>query len=221
MPPKARRLLPPCSATSFRLSRASSSSSPRFRGELGGTSIPTTHLLGLISAYSGKVADNGVAAPVDRVYIGYNYYGNIYGSGGSADIETLGFEKTFAGGYASIGMVVPFIQSSGVGSGSSSVVGDLSISGKYAFYKNCDTGDLISGGLVITVPTGPSSITGTGSTINPIVFQPYVGYIFYWRRLPARLLLGDGRRPTATWAPCGSTTSASATSCSRTAPATG
>jgi hypothetical protein len=92
----------------------------------------------------------------------------------------IGFEKTFMGGDASIGMRLPFAQSLGDPAVNHSDIGDLSIIGKYAFLRDRTTGDVLSGGLVITVPTGDSFLPLGIPNINSTLLQPYVGGIYNW-----------------------------------------
>jgi hypothetical protein len=146
-----------------------------------GDSVPTpftslSNIMGGFAAYSAKIADNSSPRPLDRVYAGYNYYNNIGGQGISANVETIGFEKTFLDGNASFGMRLPFMQLTGAGNNLSSV-GDLTISVKYAFINDPTTGNVLSGGLAITFPTGPCITTTGGSSINPTFFQPFAGYL--------------------------------------------
>jgi hypothetical protein len=100
--------------------------------------------------------------------------------------EVIGFEKTFLDGYASIEMRLPILQtpSSLVGFQADGI-GDLTIIGKYAFYLDRTTGDVISGGLAVTAPTGQGIPTADG-TIRDTVLQPWGGYV--WNRGNSYLL---------------------------------
>ena len=129
-----------------------------------------------------KVAENESPCPVDRVYINYNYFSGVgeYDGFSNVDLhrETLGFEKTFLDRNASIGLRLPFIESSGsdsVGSG----FGDLDIILKYALINDSATGNVLSGGLVITAPTGKSDFfIIDNEQIHDTLIQPWVGYIY-------------------------------------------
>jgi hypothetical protein len=137
-----------------------------------------------VTTFGGfKISDNGTVAPEDRVFLTYNYYNvdGFQGNSSSINREMFGFEKTFLDGQASFGMRVPFTQV-GEGLGGSSDVDALSFIGKYTFYRNADNGNIISGGLVVTVPTGPDIVVAPGSTINPVLLQPYIGYAFNFGR---------------------------------------
>jgi hypothetical protein len=110
--------------------------------------------------------------------------------------ETIGFEKTFLDGNASIELRLPFVQvhqgisstlpdqnvqafafadlpvTGQIASASSglgdSFVGDLTLVGKYALLSNPDNGNLLSVGLALTLPTG-QAITVSG---GPALSQP-------------------------------------------------
>jgi hypothetical protein len=162
-----------------------------------------------------KIADNESPRPLDRVYINTNFFSvqGIPGTTNRIDIyrEILGAEKTFLDGNASIGIRVPFFQvHTSIGPGllpgggasaiadnlNESAVGDLTFIGKYAFINNCETGNVLAGGLAVTAPTGPteriavptaiSSVSGFGLAGTPIstftlhdtLLQPFVGGIF-------------------------------------------
>jgi hypothetical protein len=94
----------------------------------------------------------------------------------NVDREIFGFEKTFLDGNASIGLRAPLIQQDGSGAFGSDDFGDLSVVLKYAWINNRETGNVLSSGLVVTVPTGPSIPTLEGN-LNDTLLQPWVGYI--------------------------------------------
>jgi hypothetical protein len=97
---------------------------------------------------------------------------------GSLSREMIGFEKTFLGGFASLELRMPVLQQnspiSGVGFQG---VGDLSVIGRYAFFLDPQTGNVMSAGLAITAPTG-RGITTTDGTIHSTILQPWLGYIW-------------------------------------------
>jgi hypothetical protein len=130
-----------------------------------------------------KISDNESAAPVDRAFLTYNYYDvdGFHGNSGSLNREGFGFEKTFFDGLASFG-VRGAVTEDGQGLGGTSDFDSLSFIFKYAFYMNRETGNVISGGLVVSVPTGPDIVVAPGSTINPTLLQPYLGYAFNFGR---------------------------------------
>jgi hypothetical protein len=94
--------------------------------------------------------------------------------------QVLGLEKTFLDGFASVELRLPFLQSQGNLNGwDASNFGDITIIGKYAFFLDRTTGDVLSGGLAITAPTG-ASITTIEGDIHSTLFQPWFGYV--WNR---------------------------------------
>jgi hypothetical protein len=133
---------------------------------------------------SFKISDNESVQPVDRVFLTYNYFDadGFHGDSSGINREVIGFEKTFFDGAASFGIRAPFTQV-GEGLGGSSEFDSLSLVFKYAFYQDRESGNVFSGGLVVTVPTGPSIPIDVGSTINPTLLQPYLGYVFNFGRL--------------------------------------
>lgn len=145
-------------------------------------------------ASSYKIAEDESPLPQDRVYFGFNYFDNVNDAvnirlGGvlrDEDIfrETLGFEKTFFDHHASVGMRMPLasiVTSSdvaGVG-GTQTDIGDLSICLKVAPYLDLERGNVLSGGLVITVPTGPEEF----NPFDSVILQPWVGARWMWDNL--------------------------------------
>jgi hypothetical protein len=125
--------------------------------------------------------------------------------------EVLGFEKTFFDGQASFGLRVPMIQVEGgratvdglqitlppvrgvnvtasadVGGDvgiAGSHLGDLSLILKYALYNDHSTGDVVSTGLLLTVPTGDNLRTLDERIINPVLGEPFAGFIWNSQRV--------------------------------------
>jgi hypothetical protein len=138
---------------------------------------PTAHTFRVPSAGHGyKIADGDSPIPRDRVFVNYNFYNNVNDhfntvtqSGiGQIDVhrEIFGFEKTFFDGNASIGMRLPLNTlnaangtTPGLG-GTFTDLGDLTIVTKAILLQNRCTGNLLSGGLCVTVPSGPSNFAG-------------------------------------------------------------
>lgn len=167
--------------------------------------------LTLAARYSGVlITDNDGPRPQDRIYGGFNFYDNIGGSLnpglGQVDLqrETVGFEKTFLGGDASFGMRLPFVQQYGpTGVGGTQNVGDLSLLVKYAFVNDRETGNLVSAGLVLTVPTGSGdAILADGSKApHSVLFQPWAGFVrtadrAFVQGISSLVIPTDGRDPT-------------------------
>lgn len=142
----------------------------------------------LISYAAFKISENESPRPTDRIFATYSYYNNLPTSDITPSFnvhrETVGFEKTFLDGRASVGVRVPFLQLDGpsdvfnlfgVRDGQ---FGDVSVITKYAFYDDRQTGNLISAGLMITAPTGQSLYTLNGDRIHPTLLQPWAGTIW-------------------------------------------
>jgi hypothetical protein len=143
---------------------------------------------------SFKIAEDESPVPLDRVYVDFNYFNNVNRAVNQhfdADLhnvaayrETFGVEKTFFDRTASIGMRIPLNtltadSSTGLG-GSSTDIGDLAVITKLVFCRDDQTGSLVSGGLAVTTPTGPSHFAGSDVflPVNTWLLTPYLGY--YW-----------------------------------------
>jgi hypothetical protein len=143
-----------------------------------------------------KVADNGSPRPQDRVYTTFNFYDDLNRSlnqqlGGTVQTmrlyrETVGFEKTFFDGAASIDVRLPFnsldVASTTPGAGgSSSTFGDLAVTFKYALLRDVVHDNYLSLGLAVVAPTGTPNLAGfapTGTSpvlVHDTIVQPYVG----------------------------------------------
>jgi hypothetical protein len=96
----------------------------------------------------------------------------------SSNRETFGFEKTFLDGYASVELRAPLLQQGDGGAGfGADNFGDLTIIGKYAFFFDRNTGNVLSGGLAITVPSS-RSIPTTDGNLQDTLIQPFAGYLW-------------------------------------------
>jgi hypothetical protein len=130
-----------------------------------------------------KITENESPRPQDRAFITYNYFNDIAGSRNvgfpqtDAHREVIGFETTFLEGDASIGMRLPFVQMYGDQAVRHQDIGDLSIIGKFALINDCETGNVLSTGLVLTVPTGGNFLPAGLPDIHPVLLQPFVGGI--------------------------------------------
>jgi hypothetical protein len=132
---------------------------------------------------SFKIAENESPRPVDRVFVTYNYYNDVDVFGFASkrtDLhrEMLGFEKTFLDGNASVGLRLPLFELTGSPDFEDSHVDDLSVILKYAFINNRETGNVLSGGLVVTAPTGERIQVVDRSSIASTYLQPWVGFIY-------------------------------------------
>jgi hypothetical protein len=63
--------------------------------------------------------------------------------------------------------------------------GDLTMITKYAFVNDGRTGDVLSGGLCVTAPTGRDVILANGQHLNSVLLQPWGGFIYSVDRLYA------------------------------------
>src|SRR5207245_7210910 len=97
--------------------------------------------------------------------------------------QVIGFEKTFFGGNASIGMRLPFNllyapsgNTPGL-SGTFADIGDLTVILKAVIWEDRERGLLFSGGLAVTAPTGPDSFASVDSVsgaFHNTIIHPYV-----------------------------------------------
>jgi hypothetical protein len=138
-----------------------------------------------------KMADNQSPRPQDRVFVAFNFFDDL-GQPAASGLhqvkiyrEFFGAEKTFFDGNASIGLRIPLNTISaqsftpGLG-GTSTSLGDLTVFLKGIFWQNRSTGSLLSGGLAITTPNGPSGFAGASfaKSVPATSLQPFFGYIF-------------------------------------------
>lgn len=167
------------------------------------TGVRTQNIDKIVPSVRGfKIADNQSPRPIDRVFADFNYFDNVNASlnrrlGANINNQQVyhqlyGFEKTFLDQKASLGLRIPinslFIDapvSSGL-RGGSTAAGNLNIFGKYVLRENRQTGDLLSAGLSLNVPTGPGAFAGfkrIAEAINPVQIQPFLGYIRNYDRI--------------------------------------
>jgi hypothetical protein len=140
------------------------------------------------SAGAYKIAENESPRPTDRAFLTYNYYNDVLGSlnpGFPAlgfHRQVAGFEKTLLDGNASVGLRLPFFQLTGQSDVDDSGIGDLTVITKYAFINDRCTGDVLSAGLCITVPTGEDNVDLIGGILNTTYLQPWGGFIVNMNR---------------------------------------
>jgi len=132
-----------------------------------------------------KIAENESPRPQDRLFFTYNYFNSVPGGSDASGVTrsdvhrvVMGFEKTVLDGNISVGVRAPFIRFQGDGSVGREDLGDPSIVLKYAFINDRQTGNVLSGGLVVTAPVGASFLPAGAANIHPTLFQPYVGAIY-------------------------------------------
>lgn len=152
-----------------------------------GSSIPTMYgdapyylsrgygVFAQIARGAYKITENESPRPLDRVFATYHYYNELVGSSVDLHREVVGFEKTFLDGNASFGMRLPILQTSG--GLNQSGIGDLSMIFKYALVNDRCTGNVLSGGLVVTAPTGEDFIPNGGVGPHSTLLQPWTGGI--------------------------------------------
>ena len=153
------------------------------------------------------IGDNESPAPQTRIFFDYNFFNDVKAGGNLSDVnrETFGVERTFWDDRASIGLRVPFVQTSGNDSDlARDNLGDLSGHPEDRFIKDRDTGYLLSSGLMVTAPTGKSIPTVAGD-LHPTLIQPFLGYEvpFADRAVVpgfASILVPTGTRDTTLWA---------------------
>jgi hypothetical protein len=142
---------------------------------------PSGALAALAAHGAFKISENESPRPQDRVFLTYNYFNSVNNFGApSFDLhrEVIGFERTFLGGDASFGVRLPFLEKDGPGSGVSvDGFGDLSLVFKYAAVNDPQTGNVLSCGLVVTLPTGRDIRLADGSNIQSVLLQPWLGGI--------------------------------------------
>lgn len=151
------------------------SSSPNVIGDSILRSAATQSAGIRVGAY--KITENESPRPYDRVYMTYNYFNNVNGTNAGIHREMFGFERAVMDGNASFGMRLPiFEQSSGSDLGVRGF-GNLNLIGKYAFINDTETGNVLSGGMLLNLPTGRQTNVGS-ATITEVVLEPYLGYIY-------------------------------------------
>lgn len=134
-----------------------------------------------------KIGEGESPRPQNRLSAHYTYYEGLGDGRAQLHREIGAIEKTFLDGQMSVGFRLPGFQGDADGDlADDSYLGDLSIPIKVALWDDPESGSLISGGLMVTVPTGttPYSFRFTSPTtfeeIHPVLIQPFVGYI--WQR---------------------------------------
>jgi hypothetical protein len=164
-----------------------------------------------------KFSDNQSPIPQDRVFANFNYFNNVNYAinqrfqapvhGIEVYRYLLGFEKTFLGGNASIGIsesinnLASRSATPALG-GTSTAMGDVNVFTKFILYQRWDdnsgmpalggygypaqlggagrNGGLISGGLALTLPTGPGNFAGASfsKSFRNTGIQPWLGYFY-------------------------------------------
>jgi hypothetical protein len=142
-----------------------------------------------------KIADNQSPRPQDRFFFSFDYFNNLNGvvnqalnspvSHEKVYRELFGVEKTFFDGNASIGLRMPLNTLTadstvrGLG-GTSTAVGNLTAFAKFILWQDQSGRNLISGGLAVSPPNGPTRFAGAPAAFgfHDATIQPFLGYIF-------------------------------------------
>jgi hypothetical protein len=152
---------------------------------------------GLIYAPSAryfKISDDDSPRPQSRTYFSFNYFYDLgdtinrLTSGGIQHTrihrEIFGWEWASDDGTTSIGLRLPIDTYNASGplpglDGASTDIGDLSIIFKWLLWQN-EAGSLLSTGLAVTAPTGPSPFAGSRdlAVYHNTCLQPYCGWIW-------------------------------------------
>jgi len=149
-----------------------------------------------LSATSFRISDNEGPRPEDRMFMNVNYFTGVFHSLQAPGADrlrlmrlTAGFEKTCLDGDASIGLRVPIFQLNSEGGDTDGAqLGNVSIITKAVLCGDDATGSLVSGGVALSLPTGPNTTvtlvdvaggTSTEQSINPTIIQPYLAFLYY------------------------------------------
>lgn len=148
-----------------------------------------------------KISENQSPFPLDRVYGGFNYYGNVnrtYNQRVSPEFgnvlayfQLYGFEKTFNEGHGSFG-IRQAVESVNVDSRGPSVpggmfssFGNLDFFAKYILLHDDSYSRILSGGIDFSLPVGPAAFGGYPNSMGfrDTHIQPFVGYLLRQDRL--------------------------------------
>jgi hypothetical protein len=167
----------------------------------GGQFINAGFMLPMVGgSRTGKMSENDIAMPVDRVFFGYNHYAAIFEMTSQSALQpappgvfrqepidryTIGAEKTFFDQMTSIEVRMPFTGSFdanlpglGVSNGN---YGNLALIFKGLLYRGQNLG--IGAGVAVDTPTG-SDFVSRFSTVNmrfvnqAVHLLPYVGFLY-------------------------------------------
>jgi hypothetical protein len=133
-----------------------------------------------------KISEFESPRPENRVYFNYNFYDNVgrqFRLPGApvSDFhrETIGFEYAMGDNRDfSFGMRLPFDQLEGNRDIENTQISDLSLVAKYALYNDRSSGNLLSTGMVLTLPTGPALQVPGQSALHSTIFQPFIGFVY-------------------------------------------
>ncbi len=142
-----------------------------------------------------KIAEGESPQPLDRVFYRFNWYNNVAPAQWTSPTATihdvnlyrnvLGFEKTLFDGNYSLGLRIPFntleaeakpdvVGEQGI---HSTQFGNVNAIFKAVLWQDRQTGDLISAGVTLSLPTASSLLTNPSQSIVLYV-QPYGAFIY-------------------------------------------
>jgi hypothetical protein len=149
--------------------------------------FPLSFRIPLYNRGGFEIAENESPRPQDRIFLTGDFFGDtrVLRGGPTSSVfrQTIGFEKTFFGGDASFGARLPFLETTAVGNLDVDGLGDLTMIFKYALLNDRGSGNTLSGGLALTVPTGRDVVLPTGQHVNGVLFQPWAGFVWGRDRL--------------------------------------
>jgi hypothetical protein len=171
--------------------------------------IPSPNVRSLLtpSVRGFKIAENQSPFPQDRVFYTFNFFDDVDNklsrafASPLADIQVyrhvFGLEKTFNEGRTSLGLRLPLNTISAGNQfprfrqgGTSTATGDLTVFIKHMQAYDPRTGNLLSAGLALTPPTGPSTFADApflrkprGQTLHTTTIQPYLAYYLNFGKL--------------------------------------
>jgi hypothetical protein len=164
---------------------------------LPGNAIRAAALLPWVRGF--KMADNMSPRPQDRVFFTFDYFNDLNKavnrrlgdqvSNIQVYREMFGLEKTFLNGNASIGLRVPLNSLTAASpingfGGAKTTVGNLTVFSKFVLWEDPSTRSLISTGLAVTTPNGPTAFASAPSAVGfrETQIQPFIGYIWNFGR---------------------------------------
>jgi hypothetical protein len=115
--------------------------------------------------------------------------------------EVIGFEKTVCCDDFSVEVRLPLVQQAGDPFFDTCRLGDVSVLGKYALINDEESGNVLSGGLVVTAPTGEDVLAVDGRILHSTLLQPFAGYFvnfdaLYVQGFSAAIIPTDSRDST-------------------------
>ncbi len=148
-----------------------------------------------------KISENQSPIPLDRVFGQFNFYGSVNNSYNNrvspqignvqAYLQLYGFEKTFLDGQASLGLRQTVdsvnVDSRGpqVPGGMFTSFGNMDVFAKFILLADDSYRNILTGGLDISLPTGPASFGGYPNAVafRDTHIQPFVGFLLTRDRL--------------------------------------